>query len=372
MPSGESATATPINFGLPNVELSNIQGLSEQQPSFSVAQTISLSETLSWIHGKHNLRFGGDYRRVHRDFLAGSNATGSFTFTGLFTQDANNDQATGTPLADFLLGYPQQTTLNSVTSKSYLRDNVFDVYVQDDWRALPSVTLNYGVRYEYFAPYTEKYGHLGEVLTNPGELFTSQSAVTSGGAGRCAASLVYPYRTAFAPRHWGWRGKGSEDQADSGARRIRDQLHGRARIRRLRRRWRTSPPFANEQTNQEEDASARSRAEVRYVRAHATNTCYTLANGFPAPATIRELRSRCRTSTCLTCKAWNLDIQKTLPWGIVGCERGIQRRIEGQSFGHRDRAAGAWRAVRSPIQPICSFAMSRLLRFRSSAPELCA
>ena len=68
---------------------------------------------LSWIHGKHNLRFGGDYRRVHRDFLAGSNATGSFTFSGLFTEDSTQDQNTGSPMADFLLGLPQSTRLNS-------------------------------------------------------------------------------------------------------------------------------------------------------------------------------------------------------------------------------------------------------------------
>ena len=82
----------PLNYGVPDISLSNgIEGLSETQPSFSIAQTISFTQVLSWIHGKHNMRFGGDYRRVHRDFLAGSNATGNFTFTGLFTEDAAQD-----------------------------------------------------------------------------------------------------------------------------------------------------------------------------------------------------------------------------------------------------------------------------------------
>ena len=81
----------PLNYGLPGISLSQLTGLSETQPSFSISQTISATEMLSWIHGKHNLRFGGDYRRVHRDFLAGSNATGRFTFTGLFTEDAAGD-----------------------------------------------------------------------------------------------------------------------------------------------------------------------------------------------------------------------------------------------------------------------------------------
>ena len=97
----------PLNHGVPGISLSGLQGLSDTQPSFSVQQTISLTETFSWRHGKHNMRFGGDYRRVHDDFLAGSNALGSFTFTGLFTQDAAGDATTGSPIADFLLGLPQ-------------------------------------------------------------------------------------------------------------------------------------------------------------------------------------------------------------------------------------------------------------------------
>src|SRR6202012_5445542 len=157
----------PLNYGLPSIQLSEFNGLTEQQPSFALSQTISLSETVSWIHNKHNIRFGGDYRRVHRDFLAGSNATGSFTFSGLFTENAAQDPQTGSPVADLLLGLPQSTSLNSSLSKSYLRDNVFDAYAQDDWRMMPSLTLMYGVRWEFFAPYTEKYGHLAEVENNP-------------------------------------------------------------------------------------------------------------------------------------------------------------------------------------------------------------
>ncbi|HUB31166.1 MAG TPA: carboxypeptidase-like regulatory domain-containing protein, partial [Terracidiphilus sp.] len=203
-PDGSALNTSPLDYGLPNVQLSNIQGLNEQQPSLSLSQTISLSETLSWIHGKHNMRFGGDYRRVHRDFLTSSNATGTFVFSGLFTEDAAQDQATGSSLADLLLGLPQETTLDSAVSKTYLRDNVFDAYAQDDWRAFSNLTLLYGVRYEFFAPYTEKYGHLADVDTNPSQGFSGLAEVTAGGTGAFSgslpSSLVYPFRTAFAPR----------------------------------------------------------------------------------------------------------------------------------------------------------------------------
>ena len=65
-------------------------------------------------------------------------------------------------------------------AKSYLRDNVYDAYAMDDWRVLPSLTLNYGVRWEFFAPYTEKYGRLAMLHTNPDGGFTSETATRPG------------------------------------------------------------------------------------------------------------------------------------------------------------------------------------------------
>jgi hypothetical protein len=300
----------PLNYGLPGISLSNFQGLSETQPNFAISQTISFSEVLSWIHGKHNLRFGFDYRRVHRDFLAGSNATGSFTFTGLFTQDLANGQAvpgTGSSLADFLLGLPQATSLNSSVAKSYLRDNVYDAYAMDDWRVLPSLTLNYGVRWEFFAPYTEKYGRLAEVLTSPDQGFTSETEVSSGASG-LPGSLVFPWHKAFAPRvGLAWRvpkvkstvvraGFGMNYTVGEYATFATTMAH--------------QPPFTNEQTNEEAVGGSPSTACVQ------TDSCFTLANGFPAPATVGNYALDPHYGLPYV-MAWNLDIQKSLPLGIV-------------------------------------------------------
>ena len=301
--------AVPLNYGLPNIQLSEFTGLSQQQPSFSLSQTISFSEVLSWIHGKHNLRFGGDYRRVHRDFLAGSNATGSFTFSGLFTEDAAQDQNTGSPIADLLLGLPQSTSLNSSLAKSYLRDNVMDVFAQDDWRLMPALTLNYGVRYEYFAPYTEKYGHLADVATNPSGAFTSETEAQSGAAG-LPGSLVYPWRTAFAPRlGLAWRvpkmkqmvvraGYGMNYTVGEYASFATNMAH--------------QPPFTNEQTNQEAVGNTASSACART----AGMKCLTLANGFPAPQTLGNYALDPHYPLPYV-QVWNLDLQKTLPWNVV-------------------------------------------------------
>jgi hypothetical protein len=296
-PGGVALNSSPLNYGLPNVTLSNLAGLNEQQPNSSLTQTISISETLSWIHGQHNLRFGCDYRRVHRDSLGGSNATGSFYFTGAYT---------GSALGDFLLGEPEETTIDSAAGKTYLRENVMDLYAQDDWRIRPKLTLNYGLRYEYFAPYTEKYGRLAMVDTNPPAGFTNTAEVEAGGvgasSGRLPDSLVFPYRTAFAPRvGLAWRlprqtvlraGYGINYSVGQYATLAAAMAH--------------QPPFANEQTNE----------AATVCGASDPTDCLSLANGFPAPDTVGSYALDPHYHLPYV-EVWNLDAQKTLRRGLV-------------------------------------------------------
>ncbi len=301
----------PLNYGLPDISLSNITGLSETQPNFALSQTISFSEVLSWIHGKHNLRFGGDYRRVHRDFLAGSDATGGFTFTGFFTEEQSSGQpvtGTGASLADFLLGLPQSTSINSSLAKSYLRDNAMDAFAMDDWRVLPYLTLNYGFRYEFYAPYTEKYGRLADVLTNPAEGFSSQTEALAGTDG-LPEGLVYPWRKAFAPRVGLAlrvpKLKQTVVRAGFGMNYTVGEYAGFASI------MAHQPPFTNEQTNNEVNPAG----QITGACAQTTpGACFT--QGFPAPATVGNYALDPHYPLPYV-EVWNLDVQKTLPWGIV-------------------------------------------------------
>jgi hypothetical protein len=348
-----SNVAVPLNYGLPNIQLSEYTGLSEQQPSFSISQTISASEVLSWIHGKHNLRFGGDYRRVHRDFLAGSNATGSFVFSGLFTEDAAMDEATGSAIADLLLGLPQSSTLNASVAKSYLRDNVYDAYAMDDWRVLPSLTLNYGVRYEFFAPYTEKFGHLAEVATNPDGGFTTQTEVQAGTAGY-PASLVDPWHKAFSPRiAFAWRVPKLKQTVLRGGFGTNYTVGEYATFANLMAH---QPPFTNQQTNQEADGNAASSACARA----ASPSCFTLANGFQTPATLGNYALDPHYGLPYL-MAWNLDIQKTLPWGIL-----LNVGYNGTRANHLDTVIAPRAIPSSPLTDpsICNGSSCYPLNFR--------
>jgi len=316
-PGSQALNSSALNYGLPNVTMSSIAGLSQQQPSFSIAQTIALSETVSWIHKKHNLRFGGDYRRVHRDFLGGSNATGTFTFSGLFTEDAKGDSTTGSPIADLLLGLPQSTTIDTSVSKSYLRDNVLDAFAQDDWRATPSLTFNFGLRYEYFAPYTEKYGHLAAVDTNQSAEFSSQTEVQANGVGASSGhlpnGLVFPFHKDVSPRvAFAWRVPRIKQMVLRGGYGLNFTVGQYASFATTMAHQPipNNASFVNEQTNEEAVGGTASSACAK------TSTCFTLADGFGAADTVGNYAVNPHYQLPHV-QVWNVNLQKTLPWGMV-------------------------------------------------------
>src|SRR6185437_3487677 len=123
----------PFNYGVPSIVFSQFQGVSEQAPNFTLNQTITFQDTVSWTGKQHNVRFGGDYRRIHMDSQGGTNVTGSFYFTGFATRvpgsPSDNGQPTsGADFADFLLGLPQEAALQQGVGRFYYVANVFDLF----------------------------------------------------------------------------------------------------------------------------------------------------------------------------------------------------------------------------------------------------
>ena len=108
----------------------------------------------------------------------------------------------GRGLRTFLLGLPQQAAVQAGLNKTYLRENIYDWYGQDDYRVTGSVTLNYGLRWEYFAPFTEKYNRLSNLDHNAD--FTQVAAVLPGQTGPYSGafprSLVNRDLTMYSPR----------------------------------------------------------------------------------------------------------------------------------------------------------------------------
>jgi hypothetical protein len=194
-------STNPFDWGIPVIRFTNFGGLSDSLPSLVRNQTWRANEVLIWNHGKHNLRVGGELRRVQQNSETDPNARGTFSFSGYSTSNFSNGfpvAGTGYDFADFLLGLPQTTSVRYGVAANYLRTWVTTGFFQDDWRVGPHLTVNGGVRYEYFLPITEKYGHLSDLSFAPG--FTAPQVVTGLDPGSLPSSLVHSDARGFSPR----------------------------------------------------------------------------------------------------------------------------------------------------------------------------
>jgi len=194
-------STNPFDWGVPAIGFTNFGGVSDTLPSLTRPQTLRANEMLIWNHGKHNLRMGGELRRVQVNTETDPNARGTFSFTGYSTSNFSNGfpvPGTGYDFADFLLGLPQTTSVRFGVASNYLRTWVTTGFLQDDWRVGSHLTVNYGVRYEYFLPLSEKYGHLSDLSFGPG--FTSPEVVTGQDPGSLPTSLIHSDAHNFSPR----------------------------------------------------------------------------------------------------------------------------------------------------------------------------
>ncbi|MEO6803087.1 MAG: carboxypeptidase regulatory-like domain-containing protein, partial [Granulicella sp.] len=302
----------PFNYGVPSLTFSGFTGLNQTSPNESVNQTISFSDYVSWSHKKHNMRYGVDVRRIHADSLGSSNVLGAFTFTGYATQNpaaapgpgtATVQQTSGSGFADFLLGLPQQSSIQAGLQKTYLRANVFDWYAQDDWRVAANLTLNFGIRYEYFSPYVEKNNHLVNLAHNAD--FTQVAAVLPNQANpfgeRFSRSLVNPDRAMYSPRFgFAYRVKYFKNTVLRGGYGIN---YNTTQYASFARQLAFQPPFAITQTN--------------IVNQQGCGTL-TLANSFNCSTAPVQNNYAVNPNYRLGhVQIWNLDLQKTFPLGIV-------------------------------------------------------
>jgi len=172
--TGGAAGADPKDLQLPDIIVRNqaVRGwsnfdLGENLPgigasqSFSREMVYSLLSTWTKLTGKHAAKFGVDYRLARNSNVSpGGNATASFSVGPTFTQsDPYNRTASntsGSGMATMLLGLADSGNFgyNSPTS---VQNHYLALFVQDDWKLTPRLTLNLGLRYELEYPYTERY-----------------------------------------------------------------------------------------------------------------------------------------------------------------------------------------------------------------------
>lgn len=160
-----------------------------------------LNEKLTWIKGRHSLKFGGQFLRyVQQRWYPGNNGQqGLFTYNGTFT---------GVPFADFLLDQVQNKGRGGGDRDNpwtHLQNRI-SLFVQDDFRIRPDLTLNLGLRWAYTSPFVEKDNLQSNFDVAP-PLGNGTGVQTFAKDGSVEDRALYkPYYKGFEPRvGFAWR-----------------------------------------------------------------------------------------------------------------------------------------------------------------------
>ena len=149
----------PPGDDIPTLSITGFMGIQGQANDTNPHEgTYQLLDSLTWTKGKHTMKFGGDYRYLSSLFTQVFNnyRMGDYTFDGSVLGQYLGGGA-ATPLASYLLGYPDLTAVASVinpNTNAYAQHYAF--FAQDDWNVSRSLTINYGLRWEYHPGFHDK------------------------------------------------------------------------------------------------------------------------------------------------------------------------------------------------------------------------
>jgi len=140
---GLEGLAPESTVGFPSITISNYSNYNGQSnnsyPKQNKIRSWQYGDHITYANGKHDVRFGYELFHNTNTFVAGNNSSGTFNFNGSYSGDN---------LADFLLGYPRSASRSSFRSLWGNAGNFQAFFVQDNYHALPNLTINAGLRWE--------------------------------------------------------------------------------------------------------------------------------------------------------------------------------------------------------------------------------
>jgi hypothetical protein len=152
----------PLDYGRPGFALTGFTGNGEGGITQGATENIfSVSNATSWVNGHHNVRFGIQAQFRTYDQLTEVPPRGGFTFNGQFT---------GSPVADFLLGWCSTCTGAFGSSRSNYTSPTFAPFIDDNWQVSSKLTLQMGLRWEYLGPWHEKNNQEGSFDPTTGKI----------------------------------------------------------------------------------------------------------------------------------------------------------------------------------------------------------
>ena len=212
----DTGVTDPSLFGAPTITMGTFDSVGVTPPLGRQDYTGQLTDTATYVVGKHQLRFGGEYRRIYMNLLYQFNVRGNFTFDGTasaalappgdrYDNDSSLETSPGDTsvrtLADFLAGYTASGNIVRGPLQRDIWQNTWDLFAQDQYQVNQNLTLNYGLRYDYAGPMYSTNGTLSNFDPN-----------TPGGfdiVGQNVSTLFPRKYTNIAPR-FGFSSKVSE------------------------------------------------------------------------------------------------------------------------------------------------------------------
>lgn len=200
----------PQNGGLPQLTFSDVSTIGSPTflPSHEIQNTYSLSDNLTMTRGKHSLKFGTEIRTEEFTIFQPAAPRGALSFGSIFTDNPAALGSGGSGFASFLIGLSDGGTINNLHNIDYHRP-VYAFYAQDDWKVMPKLTLNLGLRYELFTTIKERHNELATFDLATGSLIvpkglnvqltpTIASFIPLHATG--TSGLINPDLNNFAPR----------------------------------------------------------------------------------------------------------------------------------------------------------------------------
>jgi hypothetical protein len=174
--------------GLPHMPIARFTRLGGPffRPQFQTSQVLQIADNVSVNRGSHSYKAGFEWRRDMVHYIDLQSLNGEMNFA--------DGRYTGFGIGDFLLGLSSTQRL-TLFHEPHLYANGVQLYAQDSWRATGSLTVNYGLRYEYFTPMFDQSNKLTNIIPETGEIVTAKD---SGSV--YDRTLIHPERRDFSPR----------------------------------------------------------------------------------------------------------------------------------------------------------------------------
>jgi len=171
-------------------------GFSYRGPTTEINNTFGLTDTLSWVKGKHSLKFGGAFSPYQNNTVYDYYVNGEFDYYGL-----SESSFVSSDFAAFLMGLPDEY-YQWPKAPSNIRSKYFAGFAQDEWRIRRNLVLSYGLRYEYSSPMYDTQSRSFSIVPNAqstrfvnapvGLLFPGDAGAPRG--------ANFPDKTNFGPR----------------------------------------------------------------------------------------------------------------------------------------------------------------------------